>query len=265
MTRLRWTTRPATPADVDTLCRFLRAVLPDPLRPFTIYASDRLAAYVADRVRAGGAGPSRFVLLTTPDGTAAGMAEWRLGEDVLFLNQLFVDPPHRRCGGARYLLAEGLAASSVPRIQLDVFETNTTARAWYDRLGFRPMDRRTWHHGPLPDAAPGLGEATMSDLTHADDQHRRYGFSTFQLTTPTRTYTVGRLGSALFRVQDAALLNDAAALHTLADLDPRRTLLYVGPASPTVLGNCLARSLRLEAPVEAVQTALASIPTAHGI
>jgi ribosomal protein S18 acetylase RimI-like enzyme len=57
------------------------------------------------------------------------------------VDQLFVDPLHQRSGIGASLLERALA--SIPgRITLDVFEDNFNARAFYEKHGFRPRDRR---------------------------------------------------------------------------------------------------------------------------
>jgi hypothetical protein len=206
-----------------------------------------------------------FVLLLTPDGTPAGMAEWRDHDRYLFLNQLFVAPSYHQRGGARYLLAQRLSevGDSCPtgHLQLDVFESNHRAHAWYARLGFQPLENKTWYVVPPPRLPEADTTADIHGLDQAEHQHKRYGFSHITVSTPSGTYPVGRLGSDLFRIDDLSVLENKSALHALATLDPHRALLYVGPGSPSMPGTCLARSVRMEAPISTVRQALLAAST----
>jgi ribosomal protein S18 acetylase RimI-like enzyme len=57
-----------------------------------------------------------------------------------FLDQLFVDPDHQRCGIGTALMT--LALQRSPAVAtLTVFEQNTPARRFYERLGFREVRR----------------------------------------------------------------------------------------------------------------------------
>ncbi len=254
-----WLVRPATLAEAEVVTAFLRAALPESLRLYTIYASNRLAAYVADCLAATATDAPRFRLLTTTDGTPAGLAEWRPQPDGLFLNQLVVAPRHRRRGGARALLAHALSAAGTEgMLRLDVFVDRPHVLDWYRRLGLAPEATRTWTCLPLPPPSAVTHPTPPPDLPEADARHRRYGFSTFQLALEGRTYPIGRLGARLFRTTDAAVPADREALLALAQLDPRRQLLCIAPEP--LPGAVLARSLRLAAPVAAVRAALTDSP-----
>ncbi|MGW4094671.1 GNAT family N-acetyltransferase [Nocardia sp. NPDC004750] len=61
-----------------------------------------------------------------------GMLENKIGG-------LFVDPPAQKTGIGRQLVAHALHLH--PTVTLDVFELNTTARAFYTHLGFREITR----------------------------------------------------------------------------------------------------------------------------
>jgi hypothetical protein len=101
----------------------------------------------------------------------------------------------------------------------------------------------------------------------AEARQRRYGFSTFTISTGRAVHRIGRLGERLFRCGTFGILDDAGALEELARLDPGRHLLCVGPAEEVPAaafpsGSIVARSERLTAPCEDVIARLPS-PAAH--
>lgn len=70
-------------------------------------------------------------------------------------------PGHQRLGHGRELMAAFLAAlhaRQVPRVHLGMVSSNTAARSFYDRTGFREL--------PVPDAAPltYLGRSTAGSV-----------------------------------------------------------------------------------------------------
>jgi ribosomal protein S18 acetylase RimI-like enzyme len=56
------------------------------------------------------------------------------------IDQLYVDPSHQRCGIGSLLLDQAIA-SAPGRTTLHVFEDNQSARAFYEKHGFRERDR----------------------------------------------------------------------------------------------------------------------------
>jgi len=192
------------------------------------------------------------------DGGVAGCAEVRRTPDRLFLNHVLVRSDLQGQGLGRSLLREGfrmLRRDETKELSLDVFEDNTRALSWYERLGFVPVSATRWEAGTWSPDSKASGPWFCSDLPQADCAHARYGFSMFELATPRGQYQVGRLGSALFRVSDEQLLSDPDAAAALRTLGRHRQVLLLRrgasgacPTGPQVL----ARGLRMSAQVDVV-------------
>lgn len=221
-------------------------------------------AYVRDTIERQGAGGDN-VWFVARDRGVAGAAEIRRTPEALFLNHVLVRRDVQGRGLGRRLLAEGFArlrAAGTREVSLDVFADNLLARSWYERLGFRAVASTRWETANLP-AAPGTAGWCVSGLTQADCVQARYGFSMFELLTPSGRYHVGRLGSEWFRVADARLVEDAVAGAALTALDPGRRVLLLRRVAPEAEGarepadaRLLALGYRMSAPVDDTLRAL---------
>ena len=135
------TTRPATPADVDTVVGFVRSL--------AAYEnlSDRMVATPEDYAAAFfGDNPRVFCELALMGERPIGMAIWFynfstfLGKHGIYLEDLFVDPTWRGSGAGKALLAS-LAKRCVDeglgRFEWSVLDWNKTAIGFYESQGAR--------------------------------------------------------------------------------------------------------------------------------
>lgn len=151
--------RPAAPADVPTMLRFIRELADYEREPDAVIATE------ADLLRDGFSlapdgtpldSPARFRALIaelTEDGdtTAAGFAlfftsysTW-LGHHGIRLEDLYVTPSLRGKGIGRALLtrlAQIAIAEGCPRLEWDVLDWNAPAIAVYEKIGARMLN--TW-------------------------------------------------------------------------------------------------------------------------
>ena len=139
MTQSTLNIRPATPADVPTILRFIRELAEFEREPNAVRATD------ADLLRDGWGTPARFTaIIAEYSGTPAGFAlyfttysTWR-GHHGIRLEDLYVTPTLRGHGIGKALLAR-LARIAVdqgcPRLEWDVLEWNESAIAVYRRVG----------------------------------------------------------------------------------------------------------------------------------
>jgi GNAT superfamily N-acetyltransferase len=131
--------RPATPADVPTILRFIHELATYEREPDAVVATE------ADLLRDGWGSTPRFTALIADfNGEPAGFAlyftsysTWR-GHHGIRLEDLYVTPSLRGKGIGKALLAK-LAAIAVeqgcPRLEWDVLDWNAPAIAVYEAIG----------------------------------------------------------------------------------------------------------------------------------
>jgi GNAT superfamily N-acetyltransferase len=133
------TIRPATPADVPTILRFIRELAAYEREPDAVLATE------ADLLRDGfGPTPRFWALIAEHDGAPAGFAlyftsysTWR-GHHGIRLEDIYVTPSLRGKGIGKALLvrlAQIAVEQGCPRLEWDVLEWNAPAIAVYERLG----------------------------------------------------------------------------------------------------------------------------------
>jgi GNAT superfamily N-acetyltransferase len=131
--------RPATPADVPTILRFIRELALYEREPDAVVATE------ADLLRDGFGPTPRFTaLIAELDGAPAGFAlyftsysTWR-GHHGIRLEDLYVTPALRGKGIGKALLAriaQIAVAEGCPRVEWDVLDWNAPAIAVYERIG----------------------------------------------------------------------------------------------------------------------------------
>jgi len=135
------TIRPATPADVPVILRFIHELATYERQP------DAVAATEADLLRDGfGPTPRFWSLIAEFDGNPAGFAlcfptysTWE-GHHGIFLEDLYVSPTLRGRGIGKALLiriAQIAVEQGCPRINWNVLDWNAPSIAVYERLGAR--------------------------------------------------------------------------------------------------------------------------------
>lgn len=256
--------RDARVQDAASVTALLRAAVPEPLLSLMPLGQTGAEAWLADQLARAprffsGDHPSenlssRFrvaVAHAAPPPRVVGVAEWRIVDQDLFLNQIGVHPAWRSQGVGTRLLHDGLRHDpDRPTVALDVFATNDRARRWYERLGFTLRTSNVWveyspsvvkgfaeNSSTAPDGPdlPGDPYALFKGLDAADAMHATYGFSSFHLRaepsasgTP-ETVRIGRLGDTHFRIPSFRLLRSRHVWSLLHTIDPARGVLYIGP------------------------------------
>ncbi|WP_433798483.1 N-acetyltransferase family protein [Actinomycetospora sp. CA-084318] len=143
------TIRPVGPADVPTLVRFVHELAAYEREPEScLLTADQLHDALFTSA------PAVFGTVAEIDGDLAGAAIWFrtystwTGVHGLHLEDLYVDPAHRRHGVARALLAD-LARTCVDRgwarLEWAVLDWNTPALDFYATLASEPLHGWTTH------------------------------------------------------------------------------------------------------------------------
>jgi len=131
--------RPATPADIPVILRFIRELAIYEREPDAVVATE------ADLLRDGfGPSPRFWSLIAELDGAPAGFAlyftsysTWR-GHHGIRLEDLYVTPALRGKGIGKALLvrlAQIAVEQGCPRLEWDVLDWNAPAVAVYERIG----------------------------------------------------------------------------------------------------------------------------------
>jgi GNAT superfamily N-acetyltransferase len=135
--------RPATPADIPVILRFIHELAIYEREPDAVVATE------ADLLRDGfGPTPRFWALIAELDGAPAGLAlyftsysTWR-GHHGIRLEDLYVTPALRGRGIGKALLvrlAKIAVEQGCPRLEWDVLEWNAPAIAVYERIGAKIM------------------------------------------------------------------------------------------------------------------------------
>jgi GNAT superfamily N-acetyltransferase len=157
--------RPARPGDLPAIYQLIRdlAAYERSLAEVTGTQQDLASALF-------GPAPAVFAHVADHGGRVAGFALWYLsystwqGKHGIYLEDVYVEPEHRRHGYGRRLLAE-LAALCVERgygrLEWSVLDWNAPALAFYASLGATAMDEWTVHRvsGPALHALAGSRDA----------------------------------------------------------------------------------------------------------
>jgi len=163
------TIRPATPADIPQILKFIRALAAYEREPDAVTATE--AGLLQDGF---GPNPFYYCLIADYDDRAAGFAlyffnysTW-MGRPGLYLEDLFVEPEFRGLGIGKALL-QRVAAIAVERkcrrLQWEVLDWNTPAIDFYRAMGAEFLD--TWRNvrisGEALNQLAGVTELCMDE------------------------------------------------------------------------------------------------------
>jgi ribosomal protein S18 acetylase RimI-like enzyme len=224
--------RLAIPVDASPIVEIIRQGFSPALLDCMIYGCAGISTYVEQQITLTLA--DTFFAVAVSGRDILGCIELRLFPDTLFLNYIAVRPEVRGLGIGSRLLKYALEIVSRPvhrTMQLDVFEENRAALAWYERLGFDVIERRNWWEIQLaaPDDVPEIGY--ISGYPQAEICQREFGFSQFRFVTSGGEYTIGRIGNRWFRITQPSAVEDRAVLSMLSHLAPNRHVLAIVPGT----------------------------------
>ncbi|MCE5268413.1 MAG: GNAT family N-acetyltransferase [Planctomycetaceae bacterium] len=245
--------RTAVAADAPQIVALIRDAFPAPLVTAMTYGCPGVADFVAEQIAVQDLGGETFYVVAADEQGLVGCAEGRRLPRRLFLSYIAVSSTIRGQGIGRRLLLALIEAAGIEadELALDVFDFNTAARRWYDRLGFESRESGSWCEASLDGGRPR--PVRLIGYAQAEACHRLYGFSQFTLCTPEGQYDIGRLEARWYRLSDPAAIEAPGVLATLKRLAPERRLLLIGNASKAAssLSDAreFARSHRMAAPL----------------
>jgi GNAT superfamily N-acetyltransferase len=150
--------RPATPADLDEICRLIAELAAyERLEDQVQFEREKMSEAIFGPV------PAAHVTMAyaDPGGSApeiAGFALWFhtfstfLGQTGIWLEDLFVRPSYRGLGLGRELITH-LRTLTSGRVEWSVLDWNEPAIGFYKNLGAAPLDGWTTYRWPPPSQA----------------------------------------------------------------------------------------------------------------
>lgn len=227
--------------DIYQACRLLQSSLPEHVYNQTIFACQGYPEYLKSACKCGS--HSATQLIGAYSGKhLIGFAEWRRMEQMLVLNNLFVDAAYRNSGIGGKLIAYGEELASrdgIKKLALDVFSWNEQAFAWYLRLGFSEECRTYWYVRDLktsveadpefPTNDKELPAYIIDDYPMAEAHHLKYGFSSLRIRMKDKASVVGRLGEQYYRIQlqNGDWEGCSPLIDVLMEIDQERRLLLL--------------------------------------
>ncbi|MEC1526141.1 N-acetyltransferase [Neobacillus niacini] len=162
----------------------------------------------------------------------AGYTEWRIFENSLFLNNIYVFPDYQGLGLGKSLLEEHgnklMEEYRKSSITLDVFNNNAKAMSWYEKIGFVKQESINWNVGEQLAITPNSAfECYIENYPNAEAEQKAYDFSLFTCSTKNGIYQIGRIKNQFYRLTNTESLNNADLLHCLYQVDPKRKILLL--------------------------------------
>lgn len=225
--------RPVLPHECQQVVSVHRAAFSPGQLTRSIFASSKVDRYLANLVACPQLQREHSLWAIWDGDRLVGYTHSRALPDTWHLNYIAVLPEYQSRGIGTMLWEHWVGAArqmTYSSVSLDVDDENRRAVDWYQRRGMGVVTT-TWMYEkatrPWAESHRAAETATLVDWAEAEAWQLAYGFSRFRLAWGQRTWTVGRLASHYFRVEEElpGLLEGV-----LAEIDPERRLLILSPA-----------------------------------
>jgi hypothetical protein len=231
-----WSVERAYVGDAPEIARLLARAVPEHLLDLTIWGSPLFYRYCQDSLRSEDPAGPRFYVLRSRE-SVGGAVSLRQIEGQIVIDTAYVLPALRASYLSMRLLHEASRCEyqqcPADWVAWDVFSGRPRLEAWHRSLGGREEFRRGWWlRGPDAPEVPSGSTASVLGLAEAEEQHARWGFSSFEVGTALGTYRVGRLPGRAFRLTDAHAADDRDLFAALRKVDVRSRILLTGPTEP---------------------------------
>ncbi|MEH6992338.1 GNAT family N-acetyltransferase [Neobacillus drentensis] len=219
--------------DAHLIPKLIESGMDKDIFSLTIFSSNRYEAYLEN-------------LLTIPEENRrvklygafvgdhlAGYTEWRIFENSLFLNNIYVFPEYQGLGIGKSLLEKHgnklVVEYGKSNLTLDVFDNNAEAVRWYEKIGFVKQNSTNWYVGEQPALTRDnlTYECYIENYPNAEVEQKAYDFSMFTCSTKNGVYQIGRIRNQFYRLTNPESLNNDDLLHFLYQFDPKRKLLLL--------------------------------------
>lgn len=163
----------------------------------------------------------------------AGYTEWRILENSLFLNNIYVFPEFQGLGLGKSLLEEHgntlMEEYRKSSISLDVFKNNEKAVRWYEKVGFVKQESINWYVGEQQTLTCDnyMYDCYIENYPNAEAEQKAYDFSMFTCSTKNGVYQIGRIKNQFYRLTNSESLNNVDLLHCLYQVDSKRKMLLL--------------------------------------
>jgi hypothetical protein len=231
-----WSVVRARHGDAEEIARLLATVVPPHLLDLTIWGSPLFYRYCQDSLQSVERATPRFYVLSS-DGAIGGVISLRHIDGQILLDTTYVIPALRAQYLSMLLIHEAVTQECLRApaslVAWDVFSGRPRLEAWHRTLGGREESCKGWwlRRPGLPNSGNATG-VSFAGLAEADEQHARWGFSSFEARTSSGTYRIGRLPGRAFRITDARAAADQCLLASLSELDAEGRVLLMGPVEP---------------------------------
>lgn len=200
---------------------------------YTIYQSALSVKYIRELISLGHYGSKNKIIVAVLDGRIGGYYEALRCESDLFLNYIAVDKNIRQSGLGSALLndfEECGCTLGCTRLALDVFESNSGAREWYERRGYASVSSCFLVQVPISGLLSDV-RSTREWLpkwpADAFDEERSRGFSKAEYVCDSYRITVGLIDGRMCKLLAYDGLTQDGALHIIAGLCPNRGHIIV--------------------------------------
>jgi N-acetylglutamate synthase-like GNAT family acetyltransferase len=191
----------------------------------TIYGCYGIENYIVDNL----SNPVNAYIVVEYQGKISGVVEYRILNDVIFLNYIVLGVELKGKGFASQIFESSLNILSSKRnkIILDVFTNNYSAIGWYEKIGFNRLYFSTWNEVLIEISCLDKSKYKLINKKNSEDKFQRYGFTTFEFQNCNRSYSVGLLGEKWIRITDNSILYDSKAMSSVINEFPNKSIFSI--------------------------------------
>jgi len=238
--------------DITILVRMVREGFRGDIADKLIYGTKGIHNYIGMQLEEKNS-DTRYITVEK-EGEIIGFVEYRYLPNSLVLNYIVIDKKYQGKGLASGILWKsiGLLNPVTRRLVLDVFDYNTPALCWYQKIGFKQVSTSFWYDLKCGDLKEEGNKVYIMNSPQACVLYQNFGFSTLTLRSGQYCYNVGLLGEHWLRITQKEILSDSGALLFLSKKYPERKIFALLPErisfdkKQNIQGCEILKSFRME-------------------